>query len=97
MLCLSLLLIVCLTVLLQHGYVFLGIVFDVVFVFVFCFVFFFRVLLLPLLFFSYFSLCASVFIRFFWLPVCLLVFVTLAFGLVVVKCFHAKIDFLDLS
>ena len=83
---------VCLTVLLQHGYVFLGIVFHVVFVFVF-----FRVLLLPLLFFSYFSLCASVFIRFFWSPVCLLVFVTLAFGLVVVKCFHAKIDFLDLS
>ena len=87
---------VCLTVLLQHGYVFLGIVFHVVFVFVFLF-FFFRVLLLTLLFFSYFSLCASVFIRFFWLPVCLLVFVTLAFGLVVVKCFHAKIDFLDLS
>ena len=75
--------IVCLTVLLQHGYVFLGIVFDVVFVFVFCF--FFRVLLLPL------GLLP------FWLPVCLLVFVTLAFGLVVVKCFHAKIDFLDLS
>ena len=88
--------IVCLTVLLQHGYVFLGIVFDVVFCICFLF-FFFRVLLLPLLFFSYFSLCASVFIRFFWLPVCLLVFVTLAFGLVVVKCFHAKIDFLDLS
>ena len=86
---------VCLTVSLQHGYVFLGIVFHVVFVF-FVF-FFFRVLLLTLLFFSYFSLCASVFIRFFWLPVCLLVFVTLAFGLVVVKCFHAKIDFLDLS
>ena len=68
---------VCLTVLLQHGYVFLGIVFHVVFVFFF----FFRVLLLTLLFFSYFSLCASAFIRFFWLPVCLLVFVTLAFGL----------------
>ena len=51
---------VCLTVLLQHGYVFLGIVFHVVFVFVF-FVFFFRVLLLTLLFFSYFSLCASFF------------------------------------
>ena len=40
---------VCLTVLLQHGYVFLGIVFHVVFVFV-LFCFFFSCVLLPLLF-----------------------------------------------
>ena len=87
---------VCLTVLLQHGYVFLGIVFHAVFVFV-LFCFFFFVCAVAFTFFSCFSLCASVYIRFFWLPVCLLVFVTRAFGLVVVKCFHAKIDFLDLS
>ena len=40
---------VCLTVLLQHGYVFLGIVFHVVFVFI-LFCFFFSCVLLPLLF-----------------------------------------------
>ena len=76
---------------------FFSVLFLMLFLYLFFVLFFFRVLLLPLLFFSYFSLCASVFIRFFWLPVCLLVFVTVAFGLVVVKCFHAKIDFLDLS
>ena len=62
---------------------FFSVLFLMLFLYLF-FVFFFRVLLLPL------GLLP------FWLPVCLLVFVTLAFGLVV-KCFHAKIDFLDLS
>ena len=84
---------VCLTVLLQHGYVFLGIVFHVVFVFFFFFpcvavdfTFFLLLLSLCLCFYSV-LLVASVFVGFcysrFWIGV--------------VKCFHAKIDFLDLS
>ena len=53
---------VCLTVLLQHGYVFLGIVFHVVFVFVlFCFVFFF-VCCCCLYFFSLTSLFVPLFL-----------------------------------
>ena len=74
---------VCLTVLLQHGYVFLGIVFHVVFVFVFFFFFFscvavdftFFLLLLSLcLCFYSVLLVASVFVSFcysrFWIGRC---------------------------